>query len=71
VPLLTIENLCKDRLDLSFGACLVQRYEYYSGNQAGSAVAKGTRMFSKNFSNGPHQQFKSTKFIFSFQKALA
>jgi len=53
MALLTIENLCKDRLDLSFGARLVQKYDFYSGSQVGSSEGEGTRTPPNNFNYGP------------------
>ncbi|RIA09708.1 iron complex outermembrane receptor protein [Flavobacteriaceae bacterium MAR_2010_72] len=53
VAMLTIQNLCKDRLELSFGARVVQKYDFYSGSQVGSAEGKGTRTPPTNFNYGP------------------
>jgi iron complex outermembrane receptor protein len=53
VALLTVEDLFKERLNLSLGARIVQTYDFYSGNQVGSAKGAGTRTPPKNFNYGP------------------
>ncbi len=53
IVLLTFEDLLKNRVDLSFGARMVQKYDFYSGNQVGSADGAGTRTPPKNFNYGP------------------
>ncbi|MFC4722174.1 TonB-dependent receptor plug domain-containing protein [Geojedonia litorea] len=53
VALLTVQNLCKQRLALTFGSRVVQKYDFYSGSQVGSAEGAGTRTPPKNFNYGP------------------
>ncbi|MGM5471354.1 TonB-dependent receptor plug domain-containing protein [Flavobacteriaceae bacterium LMO-SS05] len=62
VVLLTVENLCKDRLDLSFGARMVQKYDFYSGSQVGSSEGAGTRTPPNNFNYGPLGGFTTFEF---------
>ncbi|MEO6346518.1 MAG: TonB-dependent receptor, partial [Aquaticitalea sp.] len=52
VALMTIENLCKDRIALSFGARVVKKYDFFSGIQVGSSEGEGTRTPPKNFNYG-------------------
>ncbi len=62
VALLTVENLFKERVDISFGARVVQKYDFYSGNQVGSAEGAGTRTPPKNFNYGPLGGFSTFDF---------
>ncbi|TVZ59723.1 iron complex outermembrane receptor protein [Flavobacteriaceae bacterium MAR_2010_105] len=62
VAMLTIQNLCKERLELSFGARVVQKYDFYSGSQVGSAEGKGTRTPPTNFNYGPLGGFSTFEF---------
>lgn len=62
VAILTIENLLKDRLALSFGTRIVQKYDFYSGTQVGSAEGEGTRTPPKNFNYGPLGGFSTFNF---------
>ncbi|WP_228850701.1 TonB-dependent receptor plug domain-containing protein [Aegicerativicinus sediminis] len=59
---LNFENLIKERLDLSFGARIVEKYEFYSGNQVGSEDGKGTRVPPKNYNRGPLGGFTTFDF---------
>ena len=67
MALLTIENLFKDRLDLSFGARLVQKYDFYSGSQVGSSEGEGTRIPPINFNYGPLGGFTTFEFGSSYR----
>lgn len=62
LALLRIENLLKDHLMLSMGARLVQKYDFYSGNQVGSSEGAGTRIPPKNFNYGPLGGFTTFNF---------
>jgi len=66
---LTVQNLCKNRLSLSLGTRIVQKYDFYSGNQVGSSEGIGTRTAPKNFNYGPLGGFTtfnfSTEFLWS------
>jgi len=56
---LTFENLFKERVVLSIGARIVEKYNFYSGNQVGSEEGAGTRTPPKNFNYGPLGGFSS------------
>ena len=62
MAMLTFENLFKDRVALSFGARVVQKYNFYSGNQVGSDEGAGTRTPPKNFNHGPLGGFSTFDF---------
>ena len=62
VALLTVEDLFKERLALSFGTRMVQKYDFYSGNQVGSEEGAGTRVPPKNFNYGPLGGFTTFNF---------
>jgi iron complex outermembrane receptor protein len=62
VAMLTFQNLCKERLALSLGARVVQKYDFYSGNQVGSAEGAGTRTPPRNFNYGPLGGFSTFDF---------
>ncbi len=64
---ITVENLLKDRLALSLGARVVQQYDFYSGNQVGSAQGAGTRTPPKNFNYGPLGGFATVNFDLSYR----
>ncbi len=53
VAVLTVDDLLKKRLALSIGTRMVQKYNFYSGNQVGSSYAAGIRTPPKNFNYGP------------------
>lgn len=67
IALLTIEDLFKDRLTLTFGSRHVQKYDFYSGNQVGSTEGAGTRIPPKNFNYGPLGGFTSFNFGAAFR----
>jgi len=67
VALLTVENLFKERVDISFGARVVQKYDFYSGNQVGSAEGAGTRTPPKNFNYGPLGGFSTFDFSAAYR----
>jgi outer membrane receptor for ferrienterochelin and colicins len=62
VALLTFENLFKGSFALSFGARVVQKYDFFSGNQVGSAEGAGTRTPPKNFNYGHLGGFSTFNF---------
>lgn len=62
VAMITVQNLCKERLTLSLGARVVQKYDFYSGNQVGSEAGAGTRTPPKNFNHGPLGGFSTFDF---------
>ena len=62
VALLTVNDLFKERVALSLGARLVQKYDFYSGNQVGSDQGAGTRTSPKNFNYGPLGGFSTFNF---------
>ncbi|MCH4551052.1 TonB-dependent receptor plug domain-containing protein [Aestuariibaculum lutulentum] len=49
---LTIKDLWKQRLNLYLGARMVQKYDFFSGNQIGTEAGEGTRVPPKNFNYG-------------------
>lgn len=59
---LRIENLLRERLDLLFGTRIIQKYDFYSGNQVGSAEGAGSRTPPKNFNYGALGGFTSFNF---------
>lgn len=60
--ILTVQDLLKERLSLSFGSRTVQKYDFYSGNQVGSEEGKGTRTPPKNYNYGPLGGFTTFNF---------
>ncbi|MCM8568585.1 TonB-dependent receptor [Gramella jeungdoensis] len=62
VAVLTVEDLLKERLVLKLGTRIVQKYDFYSGNQVGSSVGAGTRTPPKNFNYGPLGGFTTFNF---------
>lgn len=62
IAILKLEDLLKDRLALSLGTRIVQQYDFYSGNQVGSAAGVGTRTPPKNFNYGPLGGFTTFNF---------
>lgn len=59
VAILSVEDLLKDRLSLSFLTRIVQKYDFYSGSQAGSSEGAGTRTPPRNYNYGPLGGFTS------------
>ncbi|THD66720.1 TonB-dependent receptor [Robertkochia marina] len=53
MAILTVEDLLKKRLNLSFGARIVEKYDFYSGNQQGSEAGAGSRIPPGNYNYGP------------------
>ena len=53
VSSLTVQDLFNERLTLSIGLRVVQKYDFYSGNQLGTEEGEGTRVPPKNFNHGP------------------
>ena len=62
VALLTVDNLFKERFSLSFGTRVVQKYDFFSGNQVGSEEGAGSRTSPKNFNYGPLGGFTTFNF---------
>lgn len=64
---ITVDNLLKKRLALSLGTRIVQEYDFYSGNQVGSAQGAGTRTPPNNFNYGPLGGFATFNFDLSYR----
>lgn len=64
---ITVKNLCKDRLTLSLGTRIVQKYDFYSGNQVGTSEGKGTRVPPKSFNYGPLGGFSTFDFSANYR----
>jgi iron complex outermembrane receptor protein len=62
-----LTDLLKKRLALSLGARIVQQYDFYSGNQVGSAAGEGTRTPPNNFNYGPLGGFTTFNFDVSYR----
>ena len=67
LALLTVQNLCKERLALSLGARVVQKYDFYSGSQIGTEAGEGTRIPPKNFNHGPLGGFSTFDFTAEYR----
>lgn len=67
VALLTIDNLFQERLALNFGTRVVQKYDFFSGNQVGSSEGAGTRTAPKNFNYGALGGFTTFNFGAEFR----
>lgn len=65
--ILSIKDLCKERLAFYLGARFVEKYDFYSGNQVGSEEGEGTRVPPKNFNFGPLGGFTTFNFGSDFQ----
>lgn len=65
--LLKVENLFEDRVALTFGTRVVQKYDFFSGNQVGSAEGAGTRTPPKNFNYGPLGGFSTFNFAAEYR----
>ncbi|MFG6686638.1 TonB-dependent receptor plug domain-containing protein [Mariniflexile sp. HNIBRBA6329] len=62
VAMLMVKDLCKEHLALSFGARMVQKYDFYSGSQVGSEEGAGARTPPNNFNYGPLGGFSTFDF---------
>ena len=62
IGLLTVEDLLKDRLSLSLGVRIVEKYDFYSGSQVGSSFGAGSRIPPRNFNYGPLGGFTTFNF---------
>lgn len=74
--ILNFQNLCKEKLFVNVSARYVEQYDFYSGNQIGTAAGKGKRgvvkgptgtNYLKNFNWGPLGGFTSIDISASYK----